>query len=172
MVLVVAFTLAGCGSQNDTAADTTQQTFTFKIPDTLLGSKVDLVAGTLTLTVSVDAVVQQTITIAPGATDVTITLNSLAVGSRKITILFKYNLSPFGPLDVATATKFIDVVEGADRPLSFATSEFVTAFDFDNDGLSNLVELDAGSTTDPTVADAPTDCILGTSLLGSCTLGP
>ena len=128
MVLVVGFTLAGCGSQNDAAADTTQQTFTFKIPDTLLGSKVDLTAGTLTLTVSVDGVENQTITIAPVATDVTITLNSLAVGSRNITILFKYNLSPFGPLDVATATKIIDVVEGVDTPLSFATSDFVTAF--------------------------------------------
>ena len=173
MMLVATFALASCSNQNDTAADTTQQTFTFKIPDTLLGSKVDLTAGTLTLTVSVDGVVNQTIIIAPGATDVTITLNSLDVGSRDITILFTYDLSPFGPLDVATATQTINVVEGVDTPLSFVTSDFVTdIFDEDGDGLSNLVELDETSTTDPTVADAPTDCILGTSLLGSCTLGP
>ena len=171
LVLIVAVTLAGCGSQED-STDSSQVTISFKFSDTLLGSKVDLAAGTLTLTVSFNGT-SQTQTILPGATDATINLGNVPVGSTDFTILFTYDLPPFGPLDVATATKTIVVVEGVDTPLSFVTADFVTAiFDEDGDGLSNLVELDENSTTDPTVPDAVTNCVLGTSLLGSCTLGP
>jgi len=54
--------------------------------------------------------------------------------------------------------------------LTFVDGDYDTAsFDEDGDGISNIVELDELSTTNPIVADAP--CILGTSLIGSCVLG-
>ena len=174
LVLIVAVTLAGCGSQDD-STDSSQVTIGFKFSDTLLGSKVDLAAGTLTLTVTFNGN-SQTQTIAPGATDVTINLGNVPEGSTDFTILFTYERllpTPIIPLVVARATKTIVVVKDVNTPLSFVTADFETAiFDEDGDGLSNLVELDENSTTDPTVPDTVTNCVLGTSLLGSCTLGP
>ncbi len=166
-VLIAAFTVAGCGSQDETPPQTS--TLSFKLSDTLLGSRLDQSAGTLTIFVSVDGGTPQAMTISGDGLTASFTLNNLATGSTNFTIDIFFDDGVSGNLQVASGTKTISVAEGGNT-LNFVTADFDTAsHDADSDGISNLVELDETSTTDPLVADAP--CLLGTSLIGSCTLG-
>ncbi len=162
--LIVAFILAGCGSQDESATDSSHQIISFKVPD--VASKLDQTVGTLTATIAVNGGTPQNMTVS--ATDATVTLSNIPLGSTDFTIIFTYNLDPFGPLVVASATRTIDVTAGSNT-LTFANGDFDTSYDQDGDGISNLVELDESSTTSPIVVDAT--CILGTSQIGSCTLG-
>ncbi len=163
--LIVAFILAGCGSQDESATDSSHQIISFKVPD--VASKLDQTVGTLTATIAVNGGTPQNMTVS--ATDATVTLSNIPLGSTDFTIIFTYNLDPFGPLVVASATRTINVTAGSNT-LTFANADYDTAsYDEDGDGISNLAELDESSTTSPIVADAP--CVLGTSLIGSCVLG-
>ncbi len=166
--LITILTLAGCGNQDETAADSQQSsTLSFKISDSLLGSKLDQTAGTLTVRIQVGSGAFQTMTISGDGLTASLTLDNIPVGATDFTIEITYELVPFGPLVVALGTKTITVVEGGNT-LSFATTDFDTAsFDEDGDGVSNLVELDENSTTSPVVAI----CVLDASLLGECELG-
>ncbi len=167
--LFAAFVLVGCDSQDETAITPTQQsqTLSFKVPDTLLASKLDLSTGTLTATISVNGGAAQPMTISSDGLSASVTLSNLSTGSTDFTIVFTYDIDPVGPLDVASATKTINVTSGSNT-LSFASGDYVTAiFDEDGDGISNIVELDESSVSSPVVAL----CELGTAVLGSCELG-
>jgi len=170
LFFVAILNLAACGSQNKTSTVSSSQTnnVSFIIPDSILASKLDQTAGTLAATVSVSTLnggAPQDMIVS--ATNATATLSAIPLGDATFTIVFIYDLPPFGPLVVASASKSITVVAG-DNPISFATTDYDTAsFDEDGDGLSNLVELDETSTSSPIVAL----CKLGTAELGSCELG-
>lgn len=162
--LIAVFTLAGCGSQDETPPQTS--TLSFKLSDTLLGSRLDQGTGALTIFVSVDgASPPQAMTISGDGLTASITLDNIATGSREFTIDIFYDDGSSGNLQVASGTKNAGIVEGSNT-LNFVTLDFDTAsFDADSDGLSNLVELDEFSTT------SPISCVLGTSELGNCELG-
>ena len=165
-LLIAMFTLTACGSHNE-APDVSSlgDNVSFKIPDSILASRLDQTAGTLSATISVNGGTPQAMTLS--ATNASVTLSSIPVGDTSFTIVFTYELPPNGPLVVASATKSMTIVEGSNS-INFAASDFDTAsFDADGDGLSNLQELDETSTTSPLVAL----CNLGTAVLGSCELG-
>jgi len=160
--LIAVFTLAGCGSQDETKVDSSQQTLSFKIPDTIQGSK--LVGGTLTATISVNGGAPQAMTISGGTASITLT--GLPLGTTDFTLEFTYQLDPYVPMIVASDTQTINVVAGSGNTVNFVIADFDTAiYDEDGDGISNLVELDEFSTT------SPISCVLGTSELGNCELG-
>ena len=165
--LFAAFVLVGCGSQDETSATPAQesQTLSFKVPDAILASKLDLNAGTLTATISYGTTTAP-MTISPDGLTASVTLENVPLGSTDFTILFTYNLAPFGPLDVAQATQNFDIVAGSNA-LSFTAAYDTAIFDDDGDGVSNIVELDEFSVSSPVVAL----CELGTAVLGSCELG-
>jgi len=176
LILPIAmFALAGCAGDNDSSAENENvSSASFQIPDSILANRLDQAAGTLTATLSVDDDVQETVTITGGATTVSFaTLNNIPTGDREFKILFTYNLAPYGPLDVAEAIRTINITEGSNSPINFVDGDFDTAsFDEDGDGISNLLELDENSTSDPTVEI----CRIGTdvndsSALDNCELG-
>ncbi len=170
LFFVAILNLVACGSQNETSTISSSQdsNVSLKIPDSILASKLDQSAGTLTATISVSTLnggVPQAMTVS--ATDATATLSSIPLGDATITIVFTYDLPPFGPLVVASATRNLTVVAG-DNPISFVATDYDSeSFDEDGDGLSNLAELDDASTSSPIVAL----CKLGAAVLGSCELG-
>lgn len=167
LTLATALMLAGCG-QNETASVSSPQdnNLSFRVPDSILASRLDLVAGTLTATISYGATTVP-LTISSDGLTASATLNNIPVGATDFTILFTYDLPPFGPLDVASATKNINVTTG-NNTLAFATTDYDTAsFDADGDGISNIVELDEASTSSPVVAL----CVLDSSQIDGCELG-
>ena len=166
LVLIATFTLISCGNQ-DEAAPSDSNTLAFKISDTLLGSKLNQSAGTLTITISVNGGTPQPMTISGDGLTASITLANLDLGSTDFTIDVFYDDGSSGNLQVASGTKTISVAEGSNA-LDFVTADFDTAsFDADGDGISNIVELDEASISSPVVSL----CILDTAKLDNCELG-
>ena len=100
---------------------------------------------------------------AAGTSSTSITL------SRTIhTVLIEFEFTDgVNTITLATVTSTVDLSSG-DASLSFTDADYITDYDDDNDGISNLDEIISG--TDPLVADI-SDCILDTSFIGDCTLG-
>jgi hypothetical protein len=167
-LFITAFLLSGCGSESDStdaASSGQDEHVSFQLPKAVFGNKLDQNTGALGATISVDGSSPIPMTIS--GTTASVTLNNIPAGLTTFTILFTYDLPPYGPLDVALAYKEIDVTTG-NNTVNFQVSDYDTAsFDEDNDGISNIVELDENSSTSPVV----TLCILGTAQLGECELG-
>ena len=167
VVLLVAFIANGCGSQSDTSGDSLAEddNVIFRIPESIMGAKLDQTAGNLTATISVNGGSPMPMTVS--ATTASTTLDNIPAGETILTIAFTYDRDPFGPLVVASATKTTTVTEG-DNAVTFANEDYDTAsFDADDDGISNLLELDESSATSPLVSL----CIMGTAVLDDCELG-
>ena len=169
MLLIAVFMLSACGSSDEPTANSTIEgdNVAFKIPDSLLGSRLDQTAGTLSATISVNGGADQAMTIS--GTTASVTLSSVPVGATTFIIKFFYdNGSTGGPLQVAQATKTLTVAGGSNA-LNFAAADFTASFasfDSDGDGISNIDELDENSTSNPVVSL----CILDTAAL-DCELG-
>ena len=148
LLLITAFTLAGCSGQNEPATDTIQQVVSFKLPDTIQGNKLDEVAGTISATISVNAGTPQPMTIDLVSSTASITLTGVPLGSTDFTLTFSYDDTVgSGVLGVATDTQTINVVAGSNT-LNFVIDDFDTAsFDNDGDSFSNIAEFVSG--TDP-----------------------
>jgi len=163
-LLLATLMLTACGNQSDSASESGN--VSIKIPD--IANKLDQAAGTLTATISVSSLnggTPQPMTIS--TTDASVKLSNIPTGSTTITIVFTYDVAPFGPLVVASATRTVTVGTG-DNPISFVSTDYDTAsFDEDGDGISNILELDESSITSPIVSL----CKPGTAILGSCELG-
>jgi hypothetical protein len=167
-LFICAYLLSGCGSEGDstrTSSSGQDEHVSFQLPKAVFGNKLDQNTGALSATISVDGGNPTPMTIS--GTTASATLNNIPAGLTAFTILFTYDLPPYGPLDIARASKEIDVTTG-NNTLNFLVSDYDTvSFDEDNDGISNIVELDENSSTSPVV----TLCILGTAQLGECELG-
>jgi len=172
-LLLSAFLLSGCGSENDstdTGSSGQDEHVSLQLPKSIFGNKLDQNAGTLKATISVDGgnPIQMTIS----GTTASVTLTNIPTDLTTFTILFTYDLALSGSdshvsLDIAQASKEINVTTG-NNTLNFLVSDYDTAsFDDDNDGISNIVELDENSSTSPLM----TLCILGSAQLGDCELG-
>jgi hypothetical protein len=161
--LIAAFSLASCGSNNDSNTSKQGDNISLQIPDSLLANKVN--RSNLSATITIDGGTAQTMSIDDANNSATASLGSISTGNHTFVIQFTYDYSGTR-LTVAEATKTITVAEGSNS-LSFLASDYDTSFDQDSDGLTNLEELDATSTTNPTVSL----CKLGTATLGSCELG-
>jgi hypothetical protein len=161
--LIAAVSLISCGSENDSNTGQQGDNVLLQIPDSLLGNKVN--RSNLSATITVDGGTPQTMSIDDLNDTATASLGSIPTGSHTFVIQFTYD---YGGtiLTVAEASKTITVAEGSNS-LSFLATDYDTSFDTDNDGLTNLQELDATSTTNPTVSL----CQLGTAVLGNCELG-
>ena len=168
MLLIAVFLLSACGSSDEPTANSTIEgdNVAFKIPDSLLGSRLDQTAGTLSASISVNGGADQAMTIS--GTTASVTLSSIPVGATTFIIKFFYDNGSAGPLQVAQATKTLTVAGGSNA-LNFAAADFTASFasfDRDGDGISNIDELDENSTSNPLVSS----CILGTAAL-DCQLG-
>jgi hypothetical protein len=165
LFFVAILNLAACDSQNETSTVSSSQTnnVLLQIPDSLLANKVN--RSNLSATITVDGGTPQTLSIDDADNSASASLGNISTGSHTFVIQFTYDYGGT-PLTVAEATKTITVAEGSNS-LSFLASDYDTSFDQDTDGLTNLQELDAVSTTSPTVSL----CKLGTAVLGSCELG-
>lgn len=90
---------------------------------------------------------------------------SLPAGTHTLELVYSINDVTHGKVQVATTTGIqVDVKAGETTTSDFSTAT-LSYNDDDNDGINNLQELDAG--TNP----AGSECIIGSSLIGSCTLG-
>jgi hypothetical protein len=113
----------------------------------------------------------------PVSGNVSFDLSGIPVGSHTFTIIFKYTDDPefAGTFELARATSDpINIGSGSNPGFVFSDAGYDTGADDDNDGVSNLVELDADQ---PPRSD-PNDstCILDKSILQNdsgqgCTLG-
>ena len=166
--LIAALTLAGCGNQDDAT------NLSLNISDTVLAAvEPTFLLADITVT-NVGTGSSSTQAMIISGTTASLALNNLSTGLTSFTIVFSYDDGSIGPLPLvlATHTQNLDVAEGVNPPLNFLISDFDTSFDEDGDGLTNVIELQTGSLTDPLVADNLTACILGTSLIGTCVFGP
>ncbi len=168
LLLIAAFVLSGCGGNSkssDTAPSGLDVNMSFQLPDSIFGTILSQGAGTLTATISVNGGTPQPMTIA--GTTASATVTNIPAGSTTFTILFTYDLAPYGPLEIARAEKTFTITTGTNL-IGFSDSNYdTTAFDADGDGLSNIAELDVNSKTSPVVAL----CKIGTTQLGQCELG-
>jgi len=111
----------------------------------------------------------------PVSGNVSFTLSSIPVGSHTFTIIFKYTGDPdfTGTFELARATSDpINIASGSNPEFTFANLD--ASADDDNDGVSNLIELDADQPPRSNPADST--CILDKSILQNdsgqgCTLG-
>jgi len=90
---------------------------------------------------------------------------SLPAGAHTLELVYSINDATHGKVQVATSTGIqVDVKAGETTTSDFSATT-LSYNDDDNDGINNLQELDAG--TNP----AGSECIIGSSLIGFCTLG-
>jgi hypothetical protein len=120
------------------------------------------VDGVLHVYVSVDSGAQQDMQVVNTTASASISSLSIGAHSVDIEVVFVYNNGT--SVTLSSTSSSIDVVEGS-NPLDISSTTYVTTYDDDDDGVTNLDEMNAGtSPSDPT-------CVLGVSVLGSCTLG-
>lgn len=123
--------------------------------------------GSLNAYISVDGGPRQALAVDLATQTVSGSLNGISTGSHQflIEVVFAYDNGTEVMLGRASVT--MDVGSG-DNSLTVNSGDYNTTFDDDNDGVSNLAELNAG--TDPT-NPADTDCVIGTSAIGNCVIG-
>ena len=165
ILLIVAFTLTACGSQDETTTDSSQQSdnVSFQIPDSIR-ARLDTGVGTLRATISHNGITKK-MEISPDGLTASVTLSNVPTGDTSFTILFTFELVPYGPLDVASSSQSINV-RGGTSSINWSSAYDTASFDEDGDGTSNILELDEFSTR------SPVSCTLGNyARLGSCELG-
>lgn len=166
LILIASLAITACDNKRETSNNSSLESdISLQTPDSMLGYRLDQNLGILTADIS-GCPNNSTMIINDPIASVECT--GVPTGNRTFTITFTYELAPFGPLVVATASKTINVIEGA-NPLNFVATDYDTdSHDEDGDGISNILELDENSTTSPVVAL----CRLGTlAVLGNCELG-
>ncbi len=158
--LCVAFLVSSCGGGGGSPAAPTGQidlSTTFTVDVNNLPAD-----GVLHVYAAIDGGAQQDMQIT--ATTASTSISSLSIGTHSIDIevVFAYNNGT--NIILSSASSSIDVVEGA-NPLDISSTTYVTTYDEDNDGITNLDEINAGT------SPLDTTCVLGVSIIGNCTLG-
>lgn len=168
--LVFLNTLVACGSSDDNEAAAKNITTT-EIP--LAVKKLTLSGGTLRafVTIDGDTANRTEMTIdTTGTGSASASIPGLSLATHTVIISYEYTDGAGNVIVLATATNTIDLTSGS-VSLSFVESDYdLASYDDDGDGISNAAEVAAGS--DPLDSTSgSTDCVLGTSTIGNCTLG-
>lgn len=166
LIFILSALLAGCGGggSNTPAASSGQGTVSVTLPDSIFHNLP--ATGTLGATIAVNGGTPVAMTISSDNTTASATLNNIPTGDATIAITFTYDDNFTTPLVVASLEKTITLSTGDNSVSTLATDYITATFDEDNDGISNLVELDKNSVTSPFVST----CVLGTATLGNCEL--
>lgn len=168
VTIVTLIGMTGCTRDDNTADEQVVKSGTgFAIPAAIKAATLPT-DGTLTAKIYIDsnstAAATQTVDVT--AAEVTFTLK-VAPGDHTFTIVFEYDDPVFNERtwELATATSdVVTVATGKETSVSFPAYIYA---DFDEDGLTNLAELDESMRTDPN----NTACVLDSSVLDGCTLG-
>jgi len=118
--------------------------------------------GMLHVYVSVDGGAQQDMQITNN--DATALISNLPTGSHTIDIEVVFVYDNSATLVLSSATSSVNVAEGSSL-LDIANTSYISTYDDDNDGVSNLDEINAGS------PPFDSSCVLEVSVVGDCTLG-
>ena len=156
--IIGLLTLPACSSGGGGTQLATMTTVA-EVPTTLLAIPT---SGTLRAYVAIDGGVRTELSIVSSIA--TRSIPSLSRASHNVLLEFEFTDSGSNTVTVATASKTVDLSAG-DASLTFINADYDLAnYDDDNDGLSNATEIAAG--TNP----MDSGCVLGTSLIGRCTL--
>jgi len=162
--LVLLSTLNACGDSSNTESKSNQATTAMPAAVQKLSG---VGGGTLRAFVTIDGNTagrtEMTID-STGAGSASASISGLTLAVHTILIEYEYT-DGTGTITLASASNTVDLSTG-DVTFSFVAGDYdLASYDEDNDGVSNADELAAG--TDPR-DDA---CVIGASLIGSCTLG-
>jgi hypothetical protein len=155
--------LSACSSSDDTVA--TAETVT-QIPQSIQALALTSTDGNLEAWITIDNGARTPMTIDAAAGTVSTSITGLSRATHSVLIEFEFT-DGVDTITLATVTSSVDLSAG-DASLSFADTDYTTAYDNDNDGIDNVTEIING--TDPLIDDI-SDCILDTSVIGGCTLG-
>jgi hypothetical protein len=154
MVVIGLFALSAC-SENSSSGQPTTMTSVTELPSAVL----ILPFGQLRAYISIDGGAR----IELGINNNTATgeIPGLSRAVHNVLIEFEFTDSSNNTFTVATASRDVDLSSG-DASISFSDTDYdLDSYDDDGDGISNAAEL---------AALANTECVLGSSLIGSCTL--
>ena len=155
--------LSACSSSDDTVA--TAETVT-EIPQSIQAFALNNTDGNLVAWITIDNGARTPMAINAAAGTVSTSIPGLSRATHSVLIEFEFT-DGVDTITLATVTSTVDLTNG-DASLSFADTDYTTAYDKDGDGVNNLTEIING--TDPLVVDI-SNCILDTSVIGGCTLG-
>jgi len=153
-----ALFLTACGSDSSTENSASAD---LNLPGEIAKLKLSD-TGSIRAYVTVDGGTQTEMTVS-GST-ASIQLSGLSEGSHQFTIKFEYvlNSDPGNPIILAEVTKPGTVSSTNNNTLSFVESDFIYAdYDDDNDGISNLDEMQSGGTAPLVIAVTPADASTG-----------
>lgn len=165
--LCIAIFISACGGGSSSSSDDSDSTPTASGQiDLSTTFDVDVnnlpIDGDLHVYAAVDGGTQQDMQIVN--TTASTSISGLSVGTHTIDIEIVFIYNNGTSITLSSASSTLNVVDGA-NPLDISSISYVTSYDDDNDGVSNLDEMNAGaSPTDP-------ECVLDVSVIGSCTLG-
>jgi len=165
--LFLSLLLSACSDSADNKA--TEHVSAFKIP-AVVQAITPPAGSSLQAFISVDGSSRQAMTIDNTAGTANITIDGLSLASHTFVIDFElvFDSDPSNPVSLARAT-LTQSINAGNNTLTVVDSDFDTSFDDDNDGITNVVEVDTstgGGSTNP----SNSDCVIGSSLIGSCTL--
>ncbi len=164
VVILLALLVSGCGSNS--SSDTAPVTG-FQLPDEVVQLRLQD-NGAVHAYVQVDGGQRSEMTISGSSATLSLTLTE---GSHSVKVILEYVLTsdPSNPVTLADSTKPVTVTASSSTPLNYTDSDFdFTAYDDDEDGISNLSEMQSGTTapvvTDTTPADAASDIAATTTI--------
>jgi hypothetical protein len=159
LLLVIGFfSLAACSNDNAGGLTNSMSSVT-ELPSAVLTLPS---GGQLRAYITIDSGTRSEMTISSNTA--TASVPSLSRAVHTVLIEFEFTDSASNTVTVATATQTVDLSSG-DVSISLTDSDYdLASYDNDGDGISNASELANGT--------SPVDsgCVVGFSLIGSCTL--
>jgi len=138
LALLMIFLLQACGNNHSTEQKNVSVT---QIPTAV--QKLILPNGTLTAWVTVDGGSRTQMTIDSTAGTASATISGLTLATHTVLIEYEFT-DTYGTILVASASKPVDLSSGSGS-LNFSDADYNTSYDSDGDGITNVVELGAGT---------------------------
>ncbi len=153
-IILLALLVSGCGP--NPSSDTTPAA-AIQLPDEIVQLRLQD-NGAVHAYVQVDGGTRSEMTISGSSATLSLTLTE---GSHSVKIILEYVLTsdPSNPVTLAeSTTKSVTVTASSSTPLNYTDSDFdFTAYDDDSDGISNLSEMQSGTTAPEVTATTPAD---------------
>lgn len=136
--LVIGITLSSCGGESDSRAPTDPAQIKVYVPDEVRQAKLPD-AGTLLAYLTLDNGSRRTMTV--GTREATISLTEIPFGEHTFTVEFEFDSDDFGQnIVLSRASQAVDITASSNS-ISFDSANYDTDFDNDDDGRTNLEEL-------------------------------